>query len=430
MRFNFREKHFQTLTYLFFGFSFIFIMLKPLQFANDSEGYLNISIIRSAPYPIFLAAIKFIFGSYFNIATVFFQACLGLFSCHYLLKTLKTYVKLQAVWYFLIGLILLIPYLYHHAVANKVLSEALAYPLYLLITAEFIKILKTKTIKNYGVLFPLLLLLLLTRKQFLFLVPIGLIVTTYLSFTTKRHKQLLPVALFFIVLPLIVSVIDRTYHKFQHQHFVETPWSGIHFITPAFYVADSSDVSLFETAESQSLFKETYSQLAQKQLNIHHLKPTDKKDMVLPYISKYAEIANHTVLPVGLEVTGPHLTEDIGYITVDKITRSMTLPLISNNFKPWLQLYIKNVINGFGNAKYMLIYLILLIYALISTYKNPTFKNELISFLLLLTCANICLVAIGMHTLKRFTFYNDWTLFLVIFILLSNFNTRNIKPHE
>src|SRR5690606_20032238 len=123
-------------------------------------------------------------------------------------------------------------------------------------------------------------------------------------------------------------------------------------------------------------------------------------------------IANHTVLPAGIHATATNNTEDEVYIAVDILTLKMTLPLIRDNFKAWLNLYIKNIIHAFGNAKYLLIYLILLVYALVSLIRKKTKQSEIISLVLLLT------------------FSNDWTLFLVLFILLETFNSRNPQSHE
>lgn len=39
----------------------------------------------------------------------------------------------------------------------------------------------------------------------------------------------------------------------------------------------------------------------------------------------------------------------------------------------------------------------------------------------LFTILNVAIVAIGMETIKRFTFYNDWIFFLIIFVFLDTF---------
>jgi len=430
MRFNISEKHLTFITYLLFAMVLVFTLTKPIQPHNDSEGYLTMSIIRSAPYPILLAALKHLFGSFFNFATIFFQVCLGIFAVGFLMNTIKKHITLHNFWYLFLTLILLLPYVYHHAIANGFLSEALAYPLYLIAVAQYITLLNTQQNKNFIYLFTTLFILILTRKQFLFLVPIGILILMYVSFKTKNYKKHIWVFAVFLCVPFFVSIADKTYHKIKHNHFVSTPWSGIHFITPAFYVADEEDISLYNTPEERLLFSETYKQLALKQLNIHNLDSLDRSDNIMPYITHYSEIANHTVLPAGIHATATNNTEDEVYIAVDILTLKMTLPLIRDNFKAWLNLYIKNIIHAFGNAKYLLIYLILLVYALVSLIRKKTKQSEIISLVLLLTFSNIILVAIGMHTLKRFTFYNDWTLFLVLFILLETFNSRNPQSHE
>src|SRR5690606_42029726 len=81
------------------------------------------------------------------------------------MNTIKKHITLHNFWYLFLTLILLLPYVYHHAIANGFLSEALAYPLYLIAVAQYITLLNTQQNKNFIYLFTTLFILILTRKQ-------------------------------------------------------------------------------------------------------------------------------------------------------------------------------------------------------------------------------------------------------------------------
>ncbi|MCK5401786.1 MAG: hypothetical protein KAJ28_09130 [Flavobacteriaceae bacterium] len=429
MTYNLSENYLKNITFIIFLLVFVFVINKPIELFPDSEGYLNMYIFRSATYPLFLSLIKTIFGSLFNIATIFIQILIGIYSIYFFVNTLKKNININPIWCLGLTIILLIPYIYNHNVANRFLSEALSYPLYLIVVTHYISLLITEKTKYILYAFPILFLLLMTRSQFIFMIPVGILILIWVSFKNKVFKQNIWLFLVLFCFPFLVSTADKTYHKIKHGHFVNTPWTGIHLITPAFYVANKEDASIFNTSEERLFFETTYKQLSEKKLNINHLNLKRNTDEITPFITYYSEIANHTVLTVGENLSDTKLTKNKKYITVDELTKNMTIPLILNNFKRWFNIYIKNIIHAFGNSKYVLLYLILFAYSLFGLKKNDSSKNKLIALIILLTFSNIALVAIGMHTIKRFTFYNDWVLFLIIFVLLDTINSFNKKPH-
>ncbi|MDW5288847.1 hypothetical protein [Formosa sp. PL04] len=406
---------------------FIIVINNPIQIVNDSEGYLNMVITRSASYPIFLQIIRTLFGSYFNTATIILQYILGVGSIYVFISTLKKYYKLELIWLILLNVILLIPYLYNHKLANVFLSEALAYPLYLITISLFLKSILTSKIKPIIIALPILLILIQTRSQFLFLVPIAIGILLWFWYQQKKLENKWLLALL-LVFPILSGLTDKTYHKIAHNHFVSTPWTGIHLLTPAFFVADSEDFTIYKSKVEQDLFRKIYSDLAEKHLNINEFESESNITDELPiYVEYYADIANFTILPAGMQFADSSKTNDEKLIEVDLLTKQMSTPLILNNFKPWLKLYFKNFVYAFGNAKYALLLFIILIFSFIKGLKTNAIEYKIILFISLLSIGNVALISIGMHTLKRFTFYNDWVFFLIFFILISAKNLAN-KP--
>ncbi|OMP30228.1 hypothetical protein BKM32_12660 [Mangrovimonas sp. DI 80] len=422
------EKTYYYSIFLIFAVGFLIVNYKPIEIVNDSLEYLNISINRSAGYPIFLHIIKTIFGSYFDPATKAIQYLLGVSGIYFFISTLKKHLNLDCIWLILLTFVLIIPYLYNQTLANVFLSEALSYPLYLTTTALFLNATISNRFKPLIISLPFLFLLIQTRSQFLFLVPIAIGILIWMFIVQKKLNNSWLLILFFIF-PLLTSLGDKTYHKLVHGYFVNTPWTGIHLMTPAFFVSDAEDFSIYKSKDEQEFYKKTFSELAKKNLNIHSFQASsNKKDEVVVYTENYSEIANSTILPIGTDHVDQELSNEKKLISVDRMTKRMSIPLIINNFRPWLKLYIKNLTQAFGNAKYTLLLIIIMLFSFIKVLKTNIVEYRVIFIISMLSLLNVVLVSIGMHTLKRFTFYNDWVFFLIIFSLINSSTFNSLKP--
>lgn len=419
LNFKMTDNQFRYSLWLFYLIVFIVVVNSPISHFNDSDGYLNMDLNRSAGYPVFLWILRNIFGSLTDIATVIIQVLIGISCMYFFITRLEQIVKLQKLWYLLLAVIIASPYFYSITIANAYLSEALTYPLYLVVVVLFLESLLTKNIRKLWFSLPILMVLIITRSQFLFMVPVAILMLCWLYFEQKNIKKHLWIGIAFLILPFVTSLVDKTYHQLTHGYFVNTPWTGIHLITPAFYVADESDYQLYDSKDEQLFFKWIYAKLYSKNLNVNNLNDDGKFDETGFYINHFTEIANATIYDSGKNLVGKDLNEDQKYITLDQLTKKMALPLVLDNFGLWTKLYLKNFINAFANAKYALIYVLLLIFGLVGLFKKRMDTYKVITLLILLTFGNVALVSIGMHTIKRFIFYNDWVLFFVIFILMN-----------
>lgn len=415
------EKHFKYILLSILVIVFVVAINNPVEVFPDSEGYLNMEIYRSAGYPVFLWILKSISGSYLDLATIFVQLLIGMFAIYSFVSRLKKLLVLHPFWYLLLTLIIAIPYVHNHQVGNSYLSEALTYPLYLLVTIGFLESVVTQSIRKIWLSLPILLVLIITRSQFLFMVPIAILIIIWISLEQKTFKKNTWLFLVLLAFPILTSILDKGYHQLKHGHFVNTPWTGIHLLTPAFYVADENDYSLYDNPEQIQFFKYIYVELNRKNLNIHNLDQEGQVDETAFYIEHFSEIANHTIFDSGKVLVGTNLSTDEQYISVDKLTKKMSFPLILDNIEPWSKIYIKNSIHAFGNSRYALLYLIIFIFGIVGVLKTERVEYRLITLLSLFTFGNVALVAIGMHTIKRFTFYNDWVLFFILFILMDGY---------
>lgn len=419
INFSFSGKTLNSVLLFIFLFTFIIILYSPLKFYPDSEDYIKMGIIRSPLYPLFLNCIKYFSRDYFSFMLIFIQGFLGLSSVYFFIKTLKNNLKLTFFWYIPISLVLLMPYYTGFKIANSVLSEALSYPLYLIAVSFYFSALLKEQKKQLVYSLPFLFLLLLTRNQFLYLIPIGILLLFWISIKQKSIKKNIGLTLLFILLPVLSLMTDRVYHGIKHGHYVNTPWTGLHLITPAFFVAHENDVSIYKTEEERKFFNTVYAALQKKQLSIHRGETGKYIDNIDLYITEYSEIANHTIYDEGIKTFDDSLSPDEKTIKLEKLTKKMWLPLVFQNFKEWLKIYFYNIINAHGASIFLIALLFIYVVINLKSKNYETEKIILLSSALILS--NTALVAIGMHTIFRFTFYNQWVLFLTVFVLLDYF---------
>lgn len=409
---------------ILFLVTFIAVLRKPTNYFPDSTGYLNMMINRTPGYPIFLEFIQLIFGSNFDIALRFIQTAIGCFSVYFFIRKIRSVELLNNFYCCCLSLVLLLPFLVDMRIGNNVLSEAISYSLYLLVVGYFITFFISKNKVELYYALPILGLLLITRYQFIYLIPVAFLMILWINFKEKQWKNYRLIMVLLLCLPILTSLIDRTYHKVVHNHFVSTPWTGMNIITAPFYVSNVDDEAIFTDPLEKQFFQNTYKDLARKKLNIHHLERRVNQNKTMVYVQEFANITMGPIFKNGNAVLDQSLSEDEKYIALEKMTTSMSKPLILDNFKEWIKLYIGNLIHGFGGIKQVVLYLFILLCSFIGIlkYNTKTYKSLLLVSILLIS--NLVLVAVGMHAIIRFTFYNDWVLFLTIFILLNSLNKK------
>ncbi|PQB04850.1 hypothetical protein [Aureitalea marina] len=402
-----------------FLFTTLVVLYRELVYFPDSEGYLKSYLIRTAGYPLFLRAVTAISGEYFEWILKGLQAVIGCWGIGYFLRKLKRLKILQPLSVVVLCVVLLAPYVFDIRIGNKVLSEALAYPLFLVVIAQLFGALIRRSNRSLLLAIPWLLLLLSVRNQFIFLVPIG-IALAYLIYRDKGQlRPFLMVMILWLAIPLVGNLTDRSYHYLQHGHFVRTPWQGIHFMAPAMFVAELEDVDLFDEEVKRNYFSQMHASLAAKKLHIDH--PNDFYwDPVVIYVYQFTEIANSTLFMEGREIIAPGKDRYETFIEVDRVTGQMAPVLIKNNFRRWFRIYRGNFVHGIGSTALAVVLLFLLLYGIYSLSKRNASRNmECMTLALLLLYGNMALVSLGMYTVNRFTFYNHWAIFFLLILWIQ-----------
>lgn len=404
---------------------FVIVFRHPIEVFPDSIGYLNKHIIRTPGYPLFLETIDSIFGVNYKVALCFIQTSFCCFSIYYFTHKIRSLQLLNEWFSICLMVILLLPLVSGLKIANNILTEAISYGLYLIILAKFISYFCTNKRKEVFFALPLIGLLLITRYQFVFLIPLGLLLISWISFQQKTFKKHGFLIVLFLVLPFITSLIDKTYHKVVHGHFVSTPWTGMSLITPILFVSDAEDVEVLNTPKEKEFFQKTHYELMEQNMNIHTMSIVPlKQSPTLYYIENYANIQMGPIFQNGKEIVGNHMSEEETYIALDKMINTITKPLIWDNFSKWRRIYQGNFIYGLGGSKPALLYFIIAIVSFCMLLKRNDKICKVLFIISLATIANVLLVAIGMHAVIRFTFYNDWVLFLAIFIFLNSLHKK------
>ncbi|HAV54915.1 MAG TPA: hypothetical protein DCX41_08330 [Aequorivita sp.] len=419
------EKYFEYLLGIIFIGTTLYIATKGAILHNDSDGYLNMSIIRLPVYSLFVQLFYF---KKFEILLIVSQMSFICASIYILVKNLKENLGIQAFWCLLLSIVLLYPSIFGIKIGNSVLSEAIAYPLYLLLFHFLSLAIFTENQKYIGKSLLILFALLLTRGQFLYFVPIVILLLIWICVRKRDYKKGIPLLLVSCILPFAVSITDHIYHKVANGYFEATPWTGLHLLTPAMYVANATDVEIYKTEKERYFFEKIQKKLWERNLSIYQ-READGIDATEFYRTNYTRIANWTIYDYGKELLPPSLTPEEKFIELEKITTKLAGPLIIKNFGAWSKLSFKNFVEGFKSNLLVLFYFIILGYSGTALLKRKVTNTSKVLFLgALLTISNTATVAVGMHTIERFTFYNDWFFFLAIFLML--FNLKKLEGNK
>ncbi len=408
--------------FLVYFFACVLVLFRGIIYELDSYAFLSMEINRSPGYIIFLSFFKQVFGSYFEYPLLIVQLAINIYAVYMLHRCIVKILKFQKLFSILSLLILIAPLLYLYLTPNKILTEALAYPLYLFFITHCFYAITKKSQKHlvYGAI--ILLVLIFVRGQFLALVPVGLIVAFYLMKITTK-KNYLFIGLLFFTIPFIANVLDKSFHYYQYGHFVATPFTGPSIGAAVFYVSDKEDISLFDSAEKKEYFQLVKEKLDKEQWTSSFANSHDSIGSFSHFKDNYVNICNQTIHEYGLryfEKKG--LSSNMQYIATNNVLLEMYKPLLFDNFKEWLKLYIQNIKASLGNSKYLLLHVILFCVGIFLVLKQrDVVVGCFIVFSMLCTFSNMMIVALATHSDKRYVFYNDWVLFIVIFAFIDKY---------
>jgi len=414
----------RIISYALFILVGVFVLQKGAVYYLDSYAFLDMRFNRSPLYSTFLKLFTSVFGDAYKYPVVITQYAFIIVAISFLLNTLKSVFKLSFISLIVVQLIVLAPCIYWHLTANKILSEAIAYPLFLILFTFSFKFLIKQKFKYIYLAASVLCLLILTRGQFIALLPVLMLLTLFVLWQKRNVKKGLIAIVILLMASLIANVAERTYNKIVHGYFVSNAMSYVHLISADFYISKAEDVNLFNDQESQTYFNLVRQSLVDVQLTREQVLENELDDQE-EFERNFSKICNVRVHELGLKYfasKGLNLVEQ--NLALNELCAQMYLPLFKKNFKERLKLFYKNLKTTFGSSKYMLLFLMLLIIGMIKMLKSANAIYKFIVLSILFMFANNTLIAAVVHPINRYTFYFDWIIFVIVLVLFVQFSKK------
>lgn len=383
---------------------FGYLLRKGAVVAGNAQAYID-NVRTVAPgYPFFLGLHGWIFGDNFLTAAVATQLVLGLGACVWLALSLRRYLSLPGYVSPLFGFLLLMPYFFNLDFGNKIMSEALAYPLFLVVMKYFVEALARNRTGALVKAFLWTAALVLVRKQFLVLYPVFFltVVYVYVLAPTLYKKHVL-------LIVLVASVVggqiaERGWQYRRDGRFAPVPFTGFQIVTAPLFVSRPEDAGAFADEKQKQIFEKTHARLAEKGL-LRTSAPAGRHHFALQVIERYAggynAIGWGTLLPTLRE-------EDVGdWYRIDAVTREMAWTLAKQNPRGYLEILRLNVAHGAGGN---VNFLFLLAFALMAVGYHLKYRDALslvAAMVSILHLGNILLVALAEPTLNSYVIYTQ-----------------------
>ncbi|UZO80823.1 hypothetical protein NBT05_18025 [Aquimarina sp. ERC-38] len=397
------------------------VLFTGILYDPDSLAFTTIIFSRSPGYMLFASFFTSVFGNYFEIPLLIAQLIFNLSVCLFATQRLTILFNLNSVFSTIVLVIFITPLVSTYLTANKILTEALTYPLFLLFNVYTLQFLIQEKNKYFTKALLVLFLLIITRNQFLAMVPVLIILISFLWYKSK-HKKYLFLLLTIICLPVVTTFFERTFNYIAFGTFTNMP--GAHMpAAAAFFVADEKDVQLFTSDKEVQFFTTAMAELKRKQLLASSLPETDYYILYGLYQTRFSRICNQTLHEIAVnQFTDPNKSRKDRLLEAEQLFKSMFWPLLIDNYKQWTVLYIQNIRYALGNTKMFLLYFSLLITGVFLLFKNP--RNKIGLFFVFTTLCTFCsLLLLGLvsHSENRYIFYHHWTLFIALLLLIDQY---------
>ncbi|HLD16709.1 MAG TPA: hypothetical protein VJB02_03240 [Coxiellaceae bacterium] len=400
------------------------LWIGPIMVNPDSTQFLQGSPIRSPIYSLLLKGYQYFFHNNFY-PLIGFQILLGMGSVWYFSSQVQRLYHLNDGLWFLILLIMLSPYVYgDYKFGNRILSEAICYPMYLIAIVQLIKGLSQHTwrpLLNFSVL---TFLLILIRKQFIFIYPVFIAAVIYVwaYFYTSPIKYKFTAA--FIGVFLLTGLLEKTYAYVQFNHFSSQPTSGFDLVIPLLYLSTPEDAEKIKDPNLRVIFSEIMA------LNHHHQDTLQDSKQIrvahyyFHYMSIYNEIMWHNLLSV-LEKKGV-----TNWYDINPIALKLALNLLAIHPIAYAKLFLYGLQYKLGG--YYMAGLLFFAWGVSFIYhlKNRDPLTLAVCLTLALAFSNNGLIAMVEPFIRRYTSYTETmqTVFLIILIFLAMKNSNKIVP--
>lgn len=427
------RRTFWIVTWLLFVFTSIYIFSLGPTLGGDSYGYLRMDSLRPLGYPLFLYIFR-IFGDYQLLAVMIVQILLNIAAVFFFLEKIKKLFNLQLIHtlfllpFFLFGLVF-------YSRPDAILTEAVSFPLFLIISVYVIEGILNKKLRSLYTAILLNTVLYVVREQFIFMFPLIAFISFYVILLNGYDNQQIIKKTSMVVAAILLclvsaSLLNKTYHYIYHGTF-SNPHMNVSFFPTAIYISSPEDVQLFEDPAVKQSYLKIYELIEQEGLTMNHfyqhlypeISPENRRrsDLIDHYHEHFETIQNIT-RAYYIEEGALHSEQVQNIIARDQQIKTMTIELIKN--KPWMFLYINLsdiLVYGFNNNRaYILLFILLTLISLWSMLKKNQY-GTILFFFLSGHALNLFASSLSIKIIPRYTFYLTFMISTILVIILIKF---------
>lgn len=403
----------------------------------DTNTYINLDISREPIYPLFLLLLKTIFGNdiYLTIA-VLLQGLLMAYAVYSISSYLEKEFNLNLFMTLIIQFLFLFVSLLCRFAAkrgsmysNSILSESIAYPLFIIFFRYLLEYLFTNSKKALCIASFISFVLISTRKQMYLSLFLLILVFIYHLIVNKIYRKFYEIIIICILVIFANKCLDLAYNIIAHG-FSHTHTSSNRFLTTmVVYCSKEEDANYINDKNVREIFIEVNKTCKEKDLLMHrdinnwyerskHF--CDSYDLIQlrnmwPMIRQYIS-DNYSIYGNELEYEVDKYNSEIIKSILPNVIPDMLLTVF-DNIRLGLMTTVSAVNEVFKIYTFMIVflYVLLLIYTAIKTRLS---KYTLIGCLSLISIIiNVVMVSCLIFPQTRYTIYN-MALFYVTGLLM------------
>lgn len=419
--------------YVLYALLFLFVGMTGPVIEPDTGSYYHLDIITTPGYPAFLYGFKKIFSAHYGWYVIFIQLLIVLVSSHYVIKTFQKYFQSSHIILFFMEVLFLLPIvLPEYLVVNRIVSEALAYPIFLMIMSLLLDGLLANNTKYLWRCFIAVGIGILVRPQFNFILPVILIIFGYEWFRTKNLKRFGSLIVSLVLLPFVILILNKSYHYLVQGYFTNTANTGVLIMTLPMYVADANDYKVYEDPRQQAYFNYVYAEAKKTKVLEDYAKPKYNENGYRHFHDIYAELSFGVLSGKGRAFLYPEAPgTSKAVIGNNAFLIDMYWPLLVDNFSKVMTLFYHNFLHAFHGWYMIILHLLIVVIAFYYWIKERSALSLISLFLLLSVFSNTILVCSMLHSIDRYFMYHQWALPVLLLLAMNPFNARiNTIPQK
>ena len=398
--------------------------------APDSGTYINASVVRSPMYVWFLAAMRGLFGEHFAEAVVLFQVTFGVGVAAYVGLRLQLLLGVSRMHGWMVFLVLFLPVLNPvHQIGLHVLSEGLAYPLFLMAACLMLDALLTGSLRAFLYSLAVSALLILVRKQFLFLWPAAFFALLgYCMLWRRGWRVFVMLCGALLLASSLASLTERGWNYYRHGFWGGIPFTGMQLVAMPLFVSPLPVAPPPEGGAVAEFLSAASAALSAQELTWSSIPVERRRDMYGEFFYSYNPSIFRVIWPLAERILAPDRSDEVAVaLAVDRGLVDAALHLIKAEPLAYLKMYLTNVATGLAGglregAFYLLLQLGLGGLALLALFRQRVEASPMgvaVLWALLLHLGNVTAVAIVEPAMARYTFYTHAWLVTILFLVIA-----------